>query len=487
VAQEFQKIQFQVTDARKQQEKRRQGICHNTNYRRYDMADVNQQIDEMVTKARKAADIMKGFTQEQVDKICAAMDAASVDNEQKLADMAVAETGIGRADHKAIKNHLGAHIVYEWQKDKKSVGIIEEKDGVAYVAEPFGVLAAATPTTNPTSTVMFKALIALKGRNVLIFACHPRAQKCSVEAAKIMLDAAVSAGAPAGCIQWIDQPSIEATNLLMKHPGVNLVLATGGGAMVKSAYSSGHPAIGVGPGNTPVFISKSARLSVAVNNVIASKTFDNGTICSSDQSMIFDDGEVCDKAVKLMVERGAYLVNEEEKKKLEAVMFDKERGVPAVAIVGKSPQAIAKIAGFEISEDVQLLLVPLTTIGPEDWFSHEKLSPVLGYISYNSTDEAIAAAKSQLRWGGAGHTAVVHAQDKNVLNKFAIEIPANRLLLNQPAVHGSVGLIYNQLPPSLTLGCGTDGGNYLANNINYKDLLNIKQVAERIVDYERDE
>jgi acetaldehyde dehydrogenase/alcohol dehydrogenase len=444
-------------------------------------------IDQLVANARKAADEFKNFTQEQVDKICAAMDAAGTANEQKLAEMAVEETGIGRADHKAIKNHLGCHIVYEWQKDRKSVGVIKEEEGIKYVAEPFGVLAAATPTTNPTSTVMYKALIAMKTRNVIIFACHPRAQKCSVEAAKIMLEAAVSAGAPKNCIQWIDTPSIEATNILFKHPGVNLVLATGGGAMVKSAYSSGHPAIGVGPGNTPVFVSKSANLSVAVNNVIASKTFDNGTICSSDQSMIFDDQATSDKAVKLLVERGAYLVNEEEKAKLEKVMFDKERGVPAAAIVGKSPQAIAKLAGFEIPADAKLILVPLKTIGPEDWFSHEKLSPVLGYIAYGSTDEAIQAAKSQLKWGGAGHTAVVHAQDEKVIDKFAMEIPANRLLLNQPAVHGSVGLIYNKLPPSLTLGCGTDGGNYLTNNINFSDLLSVKQVATRIVDYERDE
>ncbi len=444
-------------------------------------------IDQLVANATKAAAELREFTQEQVDKICEAMDVASVANEVKLAEMAVEETGIGRADHKAIKNHLGAHGVHEWQKDKKSVGIIKEEEGIKYIAEPFGVLAAATPTTNPTSTVMFKCLIALKTRNVLIFACHPRAQKCSVEAARIMRDAAVAAGAPKNCIQWIEKPSIEGTTLLMNHPGVNLILATGGGAMVKSAYSSGHPAIGVGPGNTPVFVSKSANLSVAVNNVIASKTFDNGTICSSDQSMIFDDQATCDKAVKLMVERGAYLVKPEQKAKLEAVMFDKERGVPAVAIVGKSPQAIAKIAGIEVPDDAKLLLVPLTCIGPEDWFSHEKLSPVLGYISYNSTDEAIAAAKNQLRWGGAGHTAVIHAQDEKIIEKFSLEIPANRLLLNQPAVHGSIGLIYNKLPPSLTLGCGTDGGNYLGNNINYKDLLSIKTVAARIVDYERDE
>jgi acyl-CoA reductase-like NAD-dependent aldehyde dehydrogenase len=451
------------------------------------MADAVQQVDQLVVKARKAAEIFKTYTQEQVDKILAAMDAVSVANEQKLAEMAVEETGIGRADHKAIKNHLGAHIVYEWQKDKKSVGIIEEKEGITYIAEPFGVVAAAIPTTNPTSTTEFKSIIALKGRNVLIFAFHPKAQKCSAYAAKLMLDAAVGAGAPANVIQWIDEPSIEGTNALFKHPGVNLVIATGGGAMVKSAYSSGHPAIGVGPGNTPVFVSKSAKLSVAVNNIIASKTFDNGTICSSDQSMIFDDQATCDKAVGLMKERGAYLVNDAEKAKLDAVMFDKERGVPSLAIVGKSPQVIAKLAGFTVPDDTKLLLVPLTCIGPEDWFSHEKLSPVLGYICFKSTDEAIAAAKGQLLWGGAGHTAVVHAQDQAVLDKFAMEIPANRLLLNQPAVHGSVGLIYNVLPPSLTLGCGTDGGNFLSNNVNFANLLNVKQVAKRIVDYERDE
>jgi acyl-CoA reductase-like NAD-dependent aldehyde dehydrogenase len=451
------------------------------------MADAVQKIDVLVAKARKAAEIFKTYSQEQVDKILAAMDAVSVANEQKLGEMAVEETGIGRADHKAIKNHLGAHIVYEWQKDQKSVGVIEEKDGVSYIAEPFGVVAAAIPTTNPTSTTEFKSIIALKGRNVVIFAFHPTAQKCSAYAAKLMLDAAVGAGAPADVIQWIDEPSIEGTNALFKHPGVNLIIATGGGAMVKSAYSSGHPAIGVGPGNTPVFVSKSANLSVAVNNIIASKTFDNGTICSSDQSMIFDDQATCDKAVALMKERGAYLVNDAEKKKLDAVMFDKERGVPSLAIVGKSPQVIAKLAGFTVPDDTKLLLVPLTCIGPEDWFSHEKLSPVLGYISFKSTDEAIAAAKGQLLWGGAGHTAVVHAQDQAVLDKFALEIPANRLLLNQPAVHGSVGLIYNVLPPSLTLGCGSDGGNFLSNNVNYANLLNVKQVAKRIVDYERDE
>lgn len=451
------------------------------------MSDVIATIDELVAKATKAAEIFRTYTQEQVDKITAAMDAASVANEVILGEEAVAETGIGRADHKAIKNHLGAHVVYEYFKDKKSVGVIKEEEGVKYIAEPFGVIAAALPTTNPTSTTMFKSLIAMKTRNVIIFAFHPRAQKCSAHAAQLMLDAAVKAGAPENCIQWIEEPSIEGTNVLFKHPGIKLILATGGNAMVKSAYSSGHPAIGVGAGNTPVFISKSAKLSVAINNVIASKTFDNGTICSSDQTVIFDDPEIMKEGVKLLVERGAYLCNEDQKAKLEAVMFDKVKGTPAVAIVGKSPQFIAKLAGFEVPDDIKLLIVPMKGIGPEDWFSHEKLSPVLGFIAFNSTDEAIQAAKKQLLWGGAGHTSVIHAQDQATLDKYAMEIPANRLLLNQPAVHGSVGLIYNKLPPSLTLGCGTDGNNYLGNNINYSDLLSIKSVAQRIVDYERDE
>lgn len=443
------------------------------------MADVIKEIDEMVSRAQKAADIMKDFTQEQVDKITEAMCKAGVAAEKKLAEMAVEETGIGKVEDKIVKNHFGTQVVYDYMKDKKSVGIVEEKDGILYIAEPFGVIAAVTPTTNPTSTTMFKSLIALKGRNVIIFAFHPRAQKCSAAAAQIMHDAAVSAGAPADCIQWIKEPSVEATNALMKHPGVSMIIATGGGAMVKAAYSSGHPALGVGPGNVPVYVEKTANLSMAVNNIIASKTFDNGTICSSDQSVIFDDKDVAEKALKLFKDRGAYICNEEEKAKLEAVMFDKEKGVPSMDIVGKSPQHIAKLAGFAVPDDVKMLMVPLKTVGPEDYMSHEKLSPVIGFMVVNSKDEAISTACKQLEFGGAGHSADIFTENEEIMKEYALKVPANRVVWNQPSVHGTIGALYNSLVPSLTLGCGARGGNITTENVGFRNLLNIKMVAKR--------
>ena len=443
------------------------------------MTTAAQAINQMAEKALKALDEFSGFTQEQVDKITEAMTKAGVANERKLAEHAVEETGIGNVEDKVIKNHFGTQVVYDYMKDGKSVGIIEEEDGIISIAEPFGIVAAVTPTTNPTSTTMFKSLIALKGRNVIIFAFHPRAQKCSEAAAQIMLDAAVAAGAPKNCIQWVTEPSIEATDALMKHPDVAIIIATGGGAMVKAAYSSGHPALGVGPGNVPVFIEKTANLRMAVEDVIASKTFDNGTICSSDQSVIFDDRNVAEKALILFERSGAYLCSEKEKAKLEAVMFDKERGVPSMAIVGKSPQVISELAGFTIPADRKLLMVPLTTTGPEDWMSHEKLSPVLGWFIVDNKDAAINAAVTQLEFGGAGHSAVVFTENELVAHEFALKVPANRVVWNQPSVHGTIGALYNTLVPSLTLGCGAMGGNITTENVGYKNLLNIKRVARR--------
>jgi acyl-CoA reductase-like NAD-dependent aldehyde dehydrogenase len=357
--------------------------------------------------------------------------------------------------------------------------VIEEKDGIISIAEPFGVVAAVTPTTNPTSTTMFKSLISLKGRNVIILAFHPRAQKCSSAAAKIMLDAAVAAGAPANCIQWVTKPSIEATDALMKHPDVAIIIATGGGAMVKAAYSSGHPALGVGPGGVPVYIEKTANLKMAVQDVIASKTFDNGTICSSDQSVIFDDKLIAEQTLKLFKEHGAYLCTEAEKAKLESVMFDKERGVPSMAIVGKSPIVIAKLAGFEVPADTKMLMVPLTTTHGDDWMSREKLSPVLGWFVVNTKEEAISAAVEQLEFGGAGHSAVVFTEDEKIAKEFALRVHANRVMWNQPSVHGTIGALYNSLVPSLTLGCGAMGGNITSENVGYKNLLNIKRLARR--------
>ncbi|WP_306532580.1 aldehyde dehydrogenase family protein [Geobacter sp.] len=443
------------------------------------MATVIQEIDQMMVKARKAAELMNTLTQEQVDRITEAMCKAGVAAERKLAEMAVEETGIGNVEDKVIKNHFGTQTVYDYMKDKKSVGIIEEDDSILTIAEPYGIIAAITPVTNPAATTLFKSLIALKGRNVICFAFHPKAQKCSAAAAQIMLDAAVAAGAPANCIQWVTEPSIEATDSLMKHQNVAMVIATGGGAMVKAAYSSGHPALGVGPGNVPVFIEKTANLHMAVEDVIASKTFDNGTICSSDQSVIFDDRNVAEKALILFERNGAYLCSDAEKAKLEAVMFDKERGVPAMQIIGKKPQVIAKLAGFSVPDSIKLLMVPLTTTGPEDWMSHEKLSPVLGWYIVDTREEAISAAVCQLEFGGAGHSAVVFTEDEEVAKEFALRVPANRVVWNQPSVHGTIGALYNDLVPSLTLGCGAMGGNITTENVGYKNLLNIKRVARR--------
>ena len=436
-------------------------------------------IDRMAVNATKALEEFRGFTQAQVDKICEAMTVAGVASERYLAEFAVEETGIGNVEDKVIKNHFGTQVVYDYMKDGKSVGVIDESDGIISIAEPFGIVAAVTPTTNPTSTTMFKALIALKGRNVIIFAFHPRAQKCSEAAAQIMLNAAVAAGAPQHCIQWVTAPSIEATDALMKHPEIAIIIATGGGAMVKAAYSSGHPALGVGPGGVPVYIEKSANLRMAVEDVIASKTFDNGTICSSDQSVIFDDRNIAEKALILFERSGAYLCSEAERNKLEAVMFDKERGVPHMAIVGKSPQVIAELAGFKIPADRKLLMVPLTTTGGEDWMSREKLSPVLGWFITSSKEEAINAASVQLEFGGAGHSAVVFTENEDIAHEFALRVNANRVVWNQPSVHGTIGALYNTLVPSLTLGCGAMGGNITTENVGYKNLLNIKRLARR--------
>jgi len=443
------------------------------------MTTAAQAIDLMAVKAGKALEEFRGFTQEQVDRITEMMTVAGVANERYLAEFAVEETGIGNVEDKVIKNHFGTQVVYDYMKNGKSVGVIDETDGVISIAEPFGIVAAVTPTTNPTSTTMFKALIALKGRNVIIFAFHPRAQKCSEAAAKIMLDAAVAAGAPKNCIQWVTAPSIDATDALMKHPDIAIVIATGGGAMVKAAYSSGHPALGVGPGGVPVYIEKSANLHMAVEDVIASKTFDNGTICSSDQSVIFDDRNIAERALLLFERSGAYLCSDAERNKLESVMFDKERGVPDMAIVGKSPQVIAELAGFKIPADRKMLMVPLSTTGGEDWMSREKLSPVLGWFITDTKEEAINAAAVQLEFGGAGHSAVVFTENEDIAHEFALKVHANRVVWNQPSVHGTIGALYNSLVPSLTLGCGAMGGNITTENVGYKNLLNIKRLARR--------
>lgn len=442
------------------------------------MSEVILEIDEIVMRAQKALDIIKTFSQEQVDNITEAMCHAGSAAGMNLAEMAVEETGMGKLEDKAMKNYVATQIVYDQMKDGKSVGIIEEKNGVIHIAEPFGVVAAVTPTTNPTSTTLCNALISLKGRNVIIFAFHPRAQQCCAASAQILLDAAIAAGAPADCIQWIKKPSVEATNILMKHSGIAMVIATGGGAMVKAAYSSGHPALGVGPGNVPVYIERTADLNMAVNNIIASKTFDYGTLCLTEQTVIFDNEDTAQKVLQLFKERGTYLCDEVQKTKLEAVMFDKEKGVPSASIVGQSPQKLAQLAGFFVPDEIKLLLVPIKAIGTEDWMSHEKLSPVLSWYIADNTDMAIQAAVDLLEFGGAGHTAVAFSRNEEILVEYALKVPAGRVIWNQPALHGVCG-ITSGLTASLTLGCGARGGNITTDNITYKNLLNIKRVAKR--------
>lgn len=446
------------------------------------MSDVTQQIDQLVSNAKKALEVMSTLNQEQVDKIVYEMTRAGTANAKSLAELAYEETGMGNLEQKEHKNVLATELMWKLQLEgKKSVGIIGEKDGVIEIAEPFGVVVAVTPVTHPTANTMFKCIVPLKGRNVVIVAYHPKSRNSAIAACRLMRDTAVAAGAPADCIQWIEEPSLEATNLLMKHPGVNLIVATGGGAMVKAAYSSGHPCLGVGPGNVPVYIDKTANLNMSVNTILASKTYDNGSICSSEQVLIFDDQELADKALKLFGERGAYLCNEEEKAKLEVVMFDKERGVPSLQIVAQPANKIAALAGLNVPEDTRMLMVPVKAIGPEDYMSHEKLSPVLGWYVVNSKEEAIKAAVSVLEFGGKGHTAALHSYDENLIREYGLAVPVYRVVLNQGSAPGSFGMYNPALDLTFTIGCGSHGNNSTSDNVTYKHMLCIKRIVRRAV------
>lgn len=442
------------------------------------MTVVTEKIEEMVLKAQKALSVMTGLSQIQVDAITAAMCEAGVENAARLAEMAVQETGMGNVQDKTIKNNFTSQSIYEFLRDKKSVSVIDDENGIKSIAEPFGVIAALAPVTNPTATVYFKSMNAMKTRNVLIFAFHPRAQKCSAAAAMVMRDAAVLAGAPQDCIQWIENPSIETTNALMKHPGISLIVATGGGAMVKAAYSSGHPAYGVGPGNVPAYVEKTADLNQAVTDIITSKTFDYGVACTAEQCAIFDDRDTADKALQIFMENGAYICSAEERAKLEKIMFDKEKGVPAAAIIGQSPQKIAELAGFSVPSSVKVLMVEAKAMGPADWMSHEKLSPVLAWYVADGKDKAIQAAIDQLEFGGAGHNSVIHSKDEAIVEEYALKVPSSRVIWNQPSLFGAVGFTSN-MPPTFTVGCGARGGNIITDGLNYKHFINVKRLIKR--------
>ena len=446
---------------------------------------VKEMIDSLVEKAKKASEEYLKLNQEQVDNIVKAMSMAGLEHHMELAKMAVEETKRGIYEDKITKNMFATEYIYHSIKYEKTVGIIDENEEEDYaeIAEPVGIIAGVTPVTNPTSTTMFKSIISAKTKNVIIFGFHPSAQKCSSKAAEILRDAAVKAGAPENCILWIEEPSIEATRALMNHPDVNLILATGGTGMVRSAYSCGKPALGVGPGNVPCYIDKTAKLKTSVNDLVMSKSFDNGMICASEQAVLVDD-EIVEEFEKLMKEAGCYFVNEEEKQKLANNMFEytDEYGYKLKSnIPGQYPYDIAKNAGFEIPKDTKVIVVPETGIGRDYPFSKEKLSPVLTYYIVKDADEGIAKSEQLIEFGGLGHSAVIHSENQDDILKFSETVKAGRIIVNSPSTHGAIGDIYNTNMPSLTLGCGSFGGNSTTANVSSVNLINIKRVAKRRV------
>ena len=446
---------------------------------------VRAQIDALVQKAKKASEEYLKLDQQTVDNITKAMSMAGLEHHMELAKMAVEETGRGIYEDKITKNMFATEYVYHSIKYEKTVGIIRENEEEDYVeiAEPVGIIAGVTPVTNPTSTTMFKSIIAAKTRNVIIFGFHPSAQKCSSRAAVILRDAAIAAGAPENCILWIEEPSILATRALMNHPDVNLILATGGTGMVRSAYSCGKPALGVGPGNVPCYIDKTAKLPTSVNDLVMSKAFDNGMICASEQAVLVDK-DIYQEFERLMKASGCYFVSPEEKQKLAESMFEytEEYGYKLKSHVpGQSPYKIAKDAGFEVPEDTKVIVVYEEGIGRDYPFSKEKLSPVLTYYIVENKDEGIEKAEKLIEFGGLGHSAVIHSEDKQTVLEFSETMKAGRIIVNSPSTHGAIGDIYNTNMPSLTLGCGSFGGNSTTANVSSVNLINIKRVAKRRV------
>ena len=446
---------------------------------------VKQMIDGLMEKAKIAAEEYLKLDQETVNNIIKAMSMAGLEHHMELAKMAVEETGRGIYEDKITKNMFATEYIYHSIKYEKTVGIINENDEEDYVeiAEPVGIIAGVTPVTNPTSTTMFKSIIAAKTRNVIVFGFHPSAQNCSVRAAEILRDAAIKAGAPENCILWIPEPSVMATSMLMHHPDVNLILATGGTGMVKNAYSCGKPALGVGPGNVPCIIEKSAKLKTSVNDLVMSKAFDNGMICASEQAVIVEK-EIYTEFEELMRKAGCYFVSPEEKEKLRNVMFEyvDGRGEKLKShIPGKGPYEIAQMAGFEIPKDTKIIVVYEEGIGEGFPFSKEKLSPVLTYYIVENFEEALDKAERLLEFGGLGHSAVIHSENREKILQFSEKMKAGRIIVNSPSTHGAIGDIYNTNMPSLTLGCGSFGGNSTTANVSSVNLINIKRVARRRV------
>jgi len=439
-------------------------------------------IDELVANAQQALEEFLKMDQEQVDKIVHAMTLAGLDNYMYLSKLAVEETGRGVVEDKAIKNLFATEYIYHSIKDQKSVGIVEENDleGYVEVAEPVGVVAGVTPVTNPTSTTMFKSLICMKTRNPIIFAFHPSAQKCSSEAARILRDAAIRAGAPKYCIQWIEEPSLDKTNQLMQHNGVSLILATGGGGLVKAAYSAGKPALGVGSGNVPCYINKNVDIERACTDLIISKTFDNGMICASEQAVIVDR-DIADEFEMYMKKYGCYFLNEEETELVTNYVINREKMGVNPEVVGKTADFIAENAGIKVPKGTKILLAKLPRPSLEYPLSLEKLSPVLAYFVVDDHKQGFKYAADMLELGGLGHSAVIHCNDEEICREFGNAMKVGRVIVNQPSSQGAIGDIYNTNTPSLTLGCGTYGRNSTTSNVSTVNLVNKKRIAKRRV------
>ncbi|MDO5746490.1 MAG: iron-containing alcohol dehydrogenase [Actinomycetaceae bacterium] len=448
--------------------------------------DVTLLIQQLTNNAQKAQAAFALCDQHCIDVIVEAAASAARDAHAELAKEAVSETGRGNFEDKTVKNAFAAEQIAAYMRNLKTVGVISSDDfsGITEIAEPVGTVAALTPVTNPTSTTIFKALMCLKTRNPVIFAFHPAAQRCSVMAATIVRDAAISAGAPPNCIQWIDQPSKEATHTLMNHDAVSVILATGGNEMVKAAYSCGKPALGVGAGNVPAYIHHSAQVERAVYDIVSSKSFDNGMICASEQAVIVDEA-IKDRAVMFFKHYGCHIANKTQKAKLEKLLFGVEAGsTPSdiklnPTIVGKSAYAIAKAAGFDIPHDTPAIIVETSQVGTNEPLTKEKLSPVLAMLTAHSTQEGISLAKAMVEHGGLGHTAAIHAREQQVIFEFGHLVQAVRLVENAPCSQGAIGGIFNALIPSLTLGCGSYGRNSVSNNVSALNLINIKRIARR--------
>ncbi|MFD7336159.1 bifunctional acetaldehyde-CoA/alcohol dehydrogenase [Streptomyces violascens] len=444
-------------------------------------------VDELVQGALSALSRFETFTQEQVDHIVKKASLAALSEHGDLARLAVEETGRGLFEDKAVKNLFACEHVVNSLRGLKTAGVIgrDELNGITEIAEPVGVICAMTPVTNPTSTTVFKALIALKTRNPIVFAFHPSAQNCSAAAARVVRDAAVEAGAPEGCVQWIAEPSMEATGLLMNHEGVSTILATGGNAMVKAAYSCGKPALGVGAGNVPAYVTRSGRLGRAVHGIVLSKSFDHGMICASEQAVILDK-EVYERGLAEFERLGAYVLSAAEKTKLEEFVF----GTTAFAtncagaklnasVVGKSPQWIAEQAGFEVPATTSVLLAECAEVGEGEPLTREKLSPILAALKADSTEHGLQLSARMVEFHGLGHSAAIHTEDDELAEEFGRRVKAIRVIVNAPSTFGGIGDVYNSFLPSLTLGCGSYGHNSVSNNVSAVNLVNVKRIGRR--------